>query len=107
MTRRHTREYLERICSPAWEQVRSERIAKARGRCERCRRYRPGRLQLHHKHYRTLGRERHEDLELLCVTCHVDADRERQGRVRRERERHRWGRMARAQTDPVRVRVAA
>ena len=34
-------------------------------------------LELHHKTYERLGRERIDDLELLCSSCHKEADRER------------------------------
>jgi hypothetical protein len=32
---------------------------------------------LHHKTYERLGEETDEDLELLCVTCHEKADKDR------------------------------
>lgn len=49
------------------------------GRCARCRDMKP--LQLHHKHYRTLGNERLQDVEALCVDCHKIADKEREKRT--------------------------
>jgi 5-methylcytosine-specific restriction endonuclease McrA len=69
--------YRERITFAKWEQLRRARIAEANSRCERCRRYQPNGLELHHRHYATLGEERPQDLELLCVECHVEADEER------------------------------
>jgi 5-methylcytosine-specific restriction endonuclease McrA len=41
--------------SPAWQQIRGMVIARAHNRCERCRDY--AALEVHHKHYHTLGRE--------------------------------------------------
>ena len=39
---------------------------------------------MHHKDYRTLGAEKPEDVELLCVNCHQIADHKRaaEGRKR-------------------------
>ncbi len=38
------------------------------GRCENC--GATSGLSVHHRHYRTLGRERPEDLIVLCSDCH-------------------------------------
>jgi hypothetical protein len=69
------RRYQAYLASPQWRAKREE-ILSARGRAwERC-----GRtvdLQIHHTHYRTLGNERPEDLEVLCPPCHEQADEER------------------------------
>jgi hypothetical protein len=85
--------YLARIASADWERLRILRIAEAHGKCERCRRYRPNSLQLHHLHYRTLGKEQRGDLELLCCECHEDADSERRATVRHETEQRHWARV--------------
>jgi hypothetical protein len=39
-----------------------------------------GELQVHHRHYKTLGREQPEDVEVLCPACHRVADAEREKR---------------------------
>ena len=45
-------------------------------RCQRCGAERCV-LQLHHKTYDRLGQEFDDDVEVLCVPCHQQADRER------------------------------
>jgi 5-methylcytosine-specific restriction endonuclease McrA len=46
-----------------------EMVLRLRGRrCERC--GVGGMLDIHHKHYRTLGMERPMDVQVLCRHCH-------------------------------------
>ena len=42
----------------------------AGGACQRCG---ARATDAHHRHYRTLGRERDSDLEALCADCHAQA----------------------------------
>ena len=72
----HTATYRARLSSTAWRQLRAERNAQTGGRCERCGR-RCKRLELHHRTYDTLGQEQHDDVELLCRSCHRWADHQR------------------------------
>jgi hypothetical protein len=58
------------------EKLRAEVIELRGQRCQRCREDKPG-LALHHVHYRTLGHETPEDVELLCADCHEIADAQR------------------------------
>lgn len=55
--------------------------------CERC--GSNSELEVHHKHYRMLGNEKPEDLEVLCPKCHVKADDERKQEttIRKRRRR--------------------
>lgn len=55
---------------------------RAKYRCEACGQGPP--LELHHKTYDRLGRERIADLELLCRGCHerADSERERRGQIK-------------------------
>jgi 5-methylcytosine-specific restriction endonuclease McrA len=39
-------------------------------------------LELHHKHYHSLGREQLEDVELLCPKCHKAAGEARAAKSR-------------------------
>lgn len=83
-------EYVAYISSPAWRRVREKALLRARGRCEhrgifgRCR-ARYG-LQVHHRNYRTFGREwdgvrtHGECLEVLCRRHHAAADTRRRRR---------------------------
>jgi hypothetical protein len=64
-------DYQSYISSREWEIKSFHTKAKAGWRCEQCKR--PGkknRLHLHHKHYKTLFRERRCDVEVLCDNCH-------------------------------------
>ena len=64
---------------PHWTRVRAVLIALVGERCEECGaapyEYReergPGEpLEVHHGHYRSVGREMLEDVDLLCRDCH-------------------------------------
>lgn len=67
------RKYLDYLESPEWWTLRKTAMRRAQFRCER---ERPGEarhegpLEIHHLHYRTLGNERLEDLQVLCPACH-------------------------------------
>ena len=61
--------------SAHWRARRARAITRAGYRCERCRAR--GRLEVHHRTYRRLGRERDRDLQALCATCHDRAERAR------------------------------
>ena len=51
------------------DRIRDTRVRTTQGRCEQCSRAKP--LHLHHKKFRSQGRDdREENLELLCVACH-------------------------------------
>jgi hypothetical protein len=70
--------YLEVLHSERWQQLKWRRIMRAEFACERCgRRYHGRRVktamryfQLHHRHYRTVGRESLADVAVLCRLCH-------------------------------------
>jgi len=55
------------------------------GECEVCGVV-PYRIEVHHKHYNTLGRENPSDLILLCPECHRVEDEKRIEKNARERE---------------------
>jgi hypothetical protein len=79
-------EYESYLRSREWGLKSADARRRAGYRCQRC--GAKGQLDVHHKHYRTLGNEAPEDLEVLCVTCHEGADKQRE----RETEQRRWGR---------------
>lgn len=61
--------YSEYLASPYWK-ARAKLARQSAGfKCQRC--GRRGGLQVHHKHYRTLGHEQYKDLEVLCRPCHM------------------------------------
>jgi 5-methylcytosine-specific restriction endonuclease McrA len=72
--RRWRQDYWDVLKSERWKQLRADIISERKGRCEICGHLGRNRLHLHHKHYRTVGRETRGDVELLCKQCHEKAD---------------------------------
>jgi hypothetical protein len=54
--------------SPHWMKVRSIKLASVGNKCESC--GLSGPLDVHHKHYKTIRKEKNRDLLALCRTCH-------------------------------------
>lgn len=70
--RNHRDRYRDVLRSPRWRRLRRRAYDRSRGLCQGCHHPYPlSRLQLHHKHYSRLGRERLADVELLCCDCHA------------------------------------
>ena len=69
------------IGSTEWERFKREIIKQRGNRCERCGHV-SAYLELHHKHYHSLGIEQPEDVELLCPKCHKGADEARRAAKR-------------------------
>ncbi len=71
--------YSETLRSDRWQQLKWQRIMRAEFSCESCGRRYQGRtvrgavrwFQLHHRHYRSVGREDIEDVLILCRVCHL------------------------------------
>ena len=71
-------DYRANLRSRRWQRLKWRRAMLAGFRCEGCGRKARGatnrsalrKLDLHHKHYLTVGRESLEDVELLCHVCH-------------------------------------
>lgn len=80
------RRYLAYLQSEAWQKKRSAVILRAHGKCERCGQ-RPRWLEVHHKTYKRLYRERLSDLLACCPRCHELEDRLRKEAVELRRER--------------------
>ncbi len=108
----HTDEYLAYLASEEWATTRAAALERAGHRCEtvwvwqrvvreegdvvwtedcseRCPETRG--LEVHHRHYRTLGGEAPGDLTVLCHDCHRDADRRRQYAKRTATLQRRYG----------------
>lgn len=102
----HTDEYVAYLASDEWAAVRRAALDRAGHRCEsvhvlhrvmreegdtawtedhatRCPNV--AGLEVHHKHYRSLGAEAWGDLEALCPDCHEAADRRRRAARGRRR----------------------
>src|SRR5262249_33409821 len=69
-------DYNFHIGSTERKRFRCEVIEQRGNRCERCWHV-SAYLELHHKHYHSLGSEQREDVELLCPKCHKGADEAR------------------------------
>lgn len=60
--------YGEYLKTNWWKSKRRQKLDSTKHLCERC----GGKAnQVHHKHYRTLWREKNADLESICGDCHV------------------------------------
>ncbi|MBP3905282.1 hypothetical protein [Turicibacter sp.] len=62
--------YNEHIKSKEWKEFKKEVCELRNYKCQCCGVKKKSNLHLHHKHYKTLGSERLEDVELLCMKCH-------------------------------------
>jgi 5-methylcytosine-specific restriction endonuclease McrA len=71
--------YQRHIASSRWKELRLKIIEQRGGKCQRCNSDSLD-LELHHLHYRSLGNELPEDVELLCPKCHETADAARRPR---------------------------
>lgn len=75
---RHSALYEQYMQSDQWRKLREICITSADGRCERCGASENDvQIEVHHLTYERLGREDPDDLQVLCVTCHIVADAER------------------------------
>lgn len=60
--------YAEYLLSPWWKWRRKQAKKRASFRCRRC--GSSGPLEVHHRNYKRLGKEKDSDLEVLCSPCH-------------------------------------
>jgi 5-methylcytosine-specific restriction endonuclease McrA len=70
---RRQQSYREYLKSEHWQEIRKEKLKEAGYKCESCGAKES--LDIHHRHYRTLGHERMSDLQALCRPCHRKAGR--------------------------------
>lgn len=78
---RWRKRYKRHIGSKQWRTTKQRLLLERGARCQRCGREPP--LSLHHKTYERFGRERDDDLELVCEACHPIADVQRARHNRR------------------------
>jgi hypothetical protein len=83
------RRYRAHLASARWKNIRQDLFRLRGNRCERCG-HGHWRLEVHHKTYERLGRERASDLEVVCPTCHEAADRDRERTAARKRAQNRY-----------------
>lgn len=67
--------YEDYLGSDHWKNKKSERLKLSNYACDVCRDDEI-QLQVHHKHYETLGHEDMDDLATLCPYCHKDVHAE-------------------------------
>lgn len=60
--------YRDYLHTAHWQRKRAAAIQRAGNRCQFCNT--AGRLEVHHRTYERLGRERDGDLVVLCRECH-------------------------------------
>lgn len=71
----------DRYAEESWRIFAVSAIDAAGYRCQRCHRGQDElvslglRLEVHHKHYDSLGRETFDDVEVLCSECHAEEPR--------------------------------
>lgn len=63
-------DYNKHIKSKEWKEFKKEICELYNYKCQCCGVKKKSNLHLHHKHYKTLGFESAEDVELLCMKCH-------------------------------------
>jgi 5-methylcytosine-specific restriction endonuclease McrA len=64
--------YNKYLRSKHWKEKRQYKMKQSKYTCERCGKVDAvtKRFQIHHKHYKTLGKEKMSDLMCLCPNCH-------------------------------------
>ena len=72
----YTKEYLDTLHSAAWRELKRKKIEETNSTCEICAVWCDS-LELHHKHYRNIGKETVKDVMLLCNCCHRIEDGKR------------------------------
>jgi len=83
------RDYKKYLRSDWWQIVRRAALSRAGYRCEKC--GKKGRLEVHHKHYGSLGKENiHKDVTVLCPACHKRADWKRAVNTMHDRAFETW-----------------
>lgn len=82
-----SRKYEAYINSDEWKKKSNALLWEAGFKCQKCG-VKGASLQVHHLNYDRLGRERKEDLQVLCGPCHRAAD----SRRRVETETNTWQR---------------
>lgn len=71
--------YHEYLKSPQWAKKKRQAHKHYGGCCTICNETQG--LQVHHRHYRTLFREKMKDLDLLCAGCHSNHHEDDKGAI--------------------------
>lgn len=73
----HSDEYDTYLQSETWRATRAAALARAAFLCQGPGCVEQAGLEVHHRHYQSLGSEAWGDLQVLCPACHQAADRRR------------------------------
>lgn len=76
--------YYEYIDSKEWKAKRQEAFAFYGERCSLCGKKKN--LQVHHIHYRTLGKEDVRDLTILCGGCHSSFEKRKKRKIKKPKQ---------------------
>lgn len=107
MAKRYSPAYLRAMDSGHWRALKTKANKRANHRCEHCQDASVA-LDLHHKHYYSLGREILADVLLLCEPCHGKADRKRRQKAKAKRKgKYKVPKRRRGQPHPLTVRWGA
>lgn len=68
-------QYRDHLTSEKWRKFTPHAIVAKGGKCEVCGSFMG--LQVHHLHYKSLGREMLCDVKVVCQLCHPQADADR------------------------------
>ena len=71
----HSAKYKAYLMTDMWKVRRELALWRSGHKCTKCGAKKE--LEVHHKSYDRLGKERPEDLEVLCSACHAIADSRR------------------------------
>lgn len=75
----YSKEYLNYMKSKEWKKKRKKKLKQVGCKCQAHNRGGcNGPLQVHHLHYKNLGKERLSDLQVFCQAHHREADKVRQ-----------------------------
>jgi len=85
----HSPQYKLALVSDYWRALSASVFQQRGPYCQRCGKFSLG-LELHHLTYDRVGRERPQDVVIVCRVCHPDADRERQWAVETAAEESRF-----------------
>lgn len=76
--------YAEHLASAKWMAVREGALKRAGYKCQKCGVSKwSAKLEVHHLHYETFGKERPQDLLVVCLKCHAAEDEKREQRTER------------------------
>lgn len=80
--RRHIK-YRRYLRSSDWKEIRGKILQRDKFKCKRCGK-KAKQLEVHHKTYKRIFKERYSDLVTLCSNCHTIVEREKKKGIKGE-----------------------